>query len=488
MSLTAVLQQIVGLSLRFPRLIAGAGLFSAILAIIYATQNLGINTNTADMIANHLDWRQQYIAYTQAFPDNVDVVVAVVDGPNLETAEHAGQALSERLRQLPEQVQWVQFPAADPFFVRHALLYLTVEDLEPLGLRLAAAQPLLAQLSQSPDITVFLGTLRQALSQGDGAGAVWATSADTQALAASLSAVAAGVNSGPESGDAVHWSWRSALHGGQVRTGPARAVVTIKPHLDFGEPFPLDPLLRALRPIVTTLEREMPGVSVRFTGGIAMSNEELKSVSHGMGFAGAGALALVCVILVVGLRSVAAVGACLLCLVIGLCWTAAFAAWAIGSLNLISVAFAVLYVGLGVDYAIHYAMRAREALDAGSAVQPALATAGTEVGSALALCAVSTGIGFYAFVPTDFAGVAELGLISGTGMFISLAATLLLMPALLLLFGSAPQAASQREVMGAASYSRPRRSIARWAVAHRRLVLALTLAVGLGAIATSTLR
>ena len=111
-----------------------------------------------------------------------------------------------------------------------------------------------------------------------------------------------------------------------------------------------------------------------------------------------------------------------------------------GRLNLISVAFAVLYIGLGVDFAIHYCLRYREHLSDGAPRGEALEQTSVNVGGSLFLCAVSTAIGFFAFIPTDYTGVAELGWISGFGMFISFATTLTVIPALLALLPYTPGA------------------------------------------------
>ena len=111
-------------------------------------------------------------------------------------------------------------------------------------------------------------------------------------------------------------------------------------------------------------------------------------------------------------------------LLFGLIATTAFATATIGELNLISVAFAVLYIGLGIDFAIHLLLRFREEKlsipDSSHALQMAI----THIFKSLILCAITTAIGFYSFIPTDYLGVAELGWIAGSGMFISLIFTL----------------------------------------------------------------
>ncbi|MEC7654789.1 MAG: MMPL family transporter, partial [Pseudomonadota bacterium] len=118
-------------------------------------------------------------------------------------------------------------------------------------------------------------------------------------------------------------------------------------------------------------------------------------------------------------------------LICGLIWTAGFATAVVGHLNLLSVAFAVLFIGLGVDFGIHLALRFAEEFRNDIQKSKALRIAARAVGGAMALCAISAAIGFYAFLPTAYLGLAELGLISGTSMFIALFMSLTLLPAIL---------------------------------------------------------
>ena len=111
--------------------------------------------------------------------------------------------------------------------------------------------------------------------------------------------------------------------------------------------------------------------------------------------------------------------------------TAGFATAVVGHLNLLSVAFAVLFIGLGVDFGIHLALRFAEEFRNDVQKSKALRIAARAVGGAMALCAISAAIGFYAFLPTAYLGLAELGVISGTSMFIALFMSLTLLPAIL---------------------------------------------------------
>jgi len=133
------------------------------------------------------------------------------------------------------------------------------------------------------------------------------------------------------------------------------------------------------------------------------------------------------------LRSVRIIFAILFTLGCGLAMTAAFGLLAIGRFNLISVAFAVLFVGLGVDLGIQFAVRYRAERHAQGDLHKALRAAGAGVGSSLALAAAAIAAGFYAFLPTDYRGISELGLIAGTGMLIAFLLSITMLPALLLI-------------------------------------------------------
>ena len=177
---------------------------------------------------------------------------------------------------------------------------------------------------------------------------------------------------------------------------------------------------------------------VRLAGGAALSTEELTSVFEGAKAASFLSLAMVSICLFFGLRSIVLVGATILTLVCGLIWTAGFAVAAVGHLNLLSVAFAVLFIGLGVDFGIHFALRYAEAVRNGAACVEALHGAGLGVGCDGALRSFGRNR-IYAFLPTAYLGLAELGLISGTGMFIALFMSLSLLPAFLSLLPFKPR-------------------------------------------------
>src|SRR5262249_40010942 len=115
------------------------------------------------------------------------------------------------------------------------------------------------------------------------------------------------------------------------------------------------------------------------------------------------------------------------------------AALTVRDLNVVSAAFNVLIVGLGGEFGIHFAMRYVELVASGRRRTEALVETAESIGGALFSSAVTTSLGFFLFLLTDFPGVAQPGLISGAGIFASLAAPLTVLPAILALGGREPR-------------------------------------------------
>jgi hopanoid biosynthesis associated RND transporter like protein HpnN len=177
---------------------------------------------------------------------------------------------------------------------------------------------------------------------------------------------------------------------------------------------------------------------VRVTGELALSTEELTTVTRGALQSGIISFFAVGIVLFIALRSGKLVLATLVTLVAGLIWTFAFAAAAIGTLNMVSVAFAVLYIGLGTDFGVHFCLRWQDLRSHGRTRDAAMRETASDVGLSLVICAATTAIGFLAFWPTDYNGVSELGLISGAGIFLSFFANLTVLPALIDVLAPAP--------------------------------------------------
>ncbi len=392
-------------------------------SLVASKHRLGINSNFDEMLDPDLPFRRAQEAFIEAFPQYEANLVLVVDADTPEDARAAATSFAAALAERPELFRYVHVPMAEPFLEGHAFYYLDEEELDDLALRLAEIQPFLGRLTRDPSLRGLFDMLGYALDEQAKGGEF-----DATPLLKRLRAAIDGV----VRGEPTRLSWQELMQDEDETPSVAdrRQIVLAQAVRDYGAFQPAGGALAAAREIFAALPRD-GHARLRITGGLAMEHEELTTVRQGAEWIGLLTMVLVGLVLAVGLRSVRLVVTSLVALVVGLLLTTAFAALAVGHLNPISVAFGVLYIGLGVDYAIHLTLRYREGIEAGRSHLDALGDAAGDVGSSLVLCTLTTAIGFYAFVPTAYRGVSELGLISGTGMFIGLFVSLTVLPALL---------------------------------------------------------
>ena len=425
MTLSFLLAGIAGYCSRNAWRVVLVGLLLGLLSGGLAYFRLGVSTDTDALFAADLPWRQRAMELDRDFPQFRDLLVAVIEANSPEAAEATAAALEAALKADPAHFSFVRRPDASPYLEKNGLLFLEPAELQDLLDRTIDAQPFLGQLAADPSARGLFAAL-SLLAIGAEQGANLAPFAGPLGMFhAALSDAAAG--------KARPLSWQSLLGGGLAeKAGPYRFVLA-KAKLDLTALEPGAAAGDALRAAAAGLEFVRDGsAKVRLTGGVALQDEEFSTVAQGAVAGAVGSAVLVVLWLVLAVRSLRLIVPIIATLLLGLLVTTGFAALAIGTLNLISVAFAVLFVGIAVDLAIQYCVRAR-ALRLTMALEDVIPGAAAMVGPPVLVSAMAAAAGFLAFAPTSFKGVAELGLIAGFGMFVALAATMTFLPAMLAL-------------------------------------------------------
>lgn len=450
---------------------AGAPLAAAILILgglagYYAATHLKVNTDTSAMLDPELPFQQRAAELKDAFPQIKNDVVIIVRAPTLDEADAYAGELREKLLADKENFTAVFAPAADPFFRENGLLYLDQSELETRLTQMSKAAGLIETLIKDAS----LGTLFTTLAENDQLAERSDLGQETlQEIYGELAAVA---QASLES-ERRPFSWMGALDE-ETRNEPHHTrLVYATPVLDFTKLKPAKTAIMALRAETDKLDAAYGGrVETYVTGDPALRMEELDSVTTGIGLSFALSFVLVSLLLLLCYRSLPMAVLTLAGLVVTLMLTSAFAAAVIGELNLVSVAFTVLLVGLGLDFAIHLLLHIQEHRAAGRDNISALRRAIHEVGPALALAAPTTAIAFLSFVPTRFDGIAQLGVIAGAGVVIAFFVTITFAPAALALFkGQAGRTHSGRV-----------RGFFTWIENHSGPVAAATVIFGLAAL------
>jgi len=391
---------------------------------------LSVDTDSSRMLASDLPFQERAGALNAAFPELKNQIVVVIEGDSVDTTDPALAAIAARLAS-GEAVDWVFAPAADPWLVTHGLLFLDLEDLDDRLTRLSKSANLLARLRTDNSVDGFLAALAEATALAEASGA------DLAALAP-FYAEAAAVLTGDRVGEPRPFHWQAAVGGGDG--APVLRILSAGPRLDFRALNPAKAAVAEVRAAIDALDPSLrEEVTIGVTGDPALRSEELQSVRDGIELSLALSLALVALLLRLALVSMSRMAVAMGALAVTLVATAGFAGLVVGALNLISIAFVVLMVGLGIDFAIHFLAHLDEQNADHSDRKAALGATARSIGTAMVLSAATTALAFFAFATTDFAGMAQLGLIGGAGVLIALAVTMTLIPALVMVWpGAAP--------------------------------------------------
>ncbi len=397
----------------------------AVAGSLLAMKQLRVNTDASDMIDPELPYRVAQRDFEAAFPELDDVILVWVRAPSADEVDAFTARLSGALSSQTETIRSVYAPTAHPFFARNGLLLLSETKLESQLNRLTKASPVIEALNSDQSADTLFATLARR------ADLAASTDTDDGSFLDPVYRELAAVIDARLSGSPRPLSWQRLFTVDDSGTSVHQRVIAISPELDFSSLQPAREVLRVIRDMAAQIENEADwgGLEYGVTGTPALRTEELRSVSSGIEISLGLSFVLVAILLWLAFRSFGMVLTALATLVLTLGLTAGLATLTVGALNLVSIAFAVLLIGLGIDFAIHFALHIMETRRSGTPNGEAVQLSIREVGGALALCAPTTALAFFAFVPTQFVGMAQLGIISGAGVLIAFIVAVTVIPA-----------------------------------------------------------
>ncbi|HWX85540.1 MAG TPA: MMPL family transporter [Xanthobacteraceae bacterium] len=404
--------------------VIGLALVVTVASSWYAATHFSMTTDINKLISTDMPWRQREMAFEKAFPQ-YELIVAVIEAPTPELVAAASDALAARLAQQKDLFRSVQQPQGGAFFARNGFLFETTDQLEPQLKNLTQAQRLVQVLAGDPSLRGVIQALQFGLLGVQGG----RITLDAMTWPMTLGADAIEkVNAGQP----ATFSWRDMVQGRASTESERRKFLNIQGVLDYSE---LEPGLKATDAIrKAAADLNFAGnyqATLRLTGPVPLADEEFATIKENAALNATVTIAIVLFILWLALRWFRIIFAVFVALVVGLAVTAAGGMLMVGTLNLISVYFAVLFVGLGVDFGLQFSVRYRAERHEVDDLHEALLYSGRRAGAPLTLAALATAAGFLSFLPTDYKGVSELGLIAGVGMLIAFFTSITLLPALL---------------------------------------------------------
>jgi hopanoid biosynthesis associated RND transporter like protein HpnN len=426
--LTGLLSHIVDLACRRPwQIVVLAGLLAAA-GLAYVATHFAMSTDSSALMSPDVDWRVNERRMDAAFPQNGDNIAIVIDGATPEIAESAAVRLNARLADDRRHFVQVTRPDGGDFFARNGLLFGTPQDVSAATARMIRAQPFLGPLAADPSLHGIAGTLGTMIE------GVRSGQARFDQFDKPMAALSRAIDDRLQ-GRTAFFSWLDLFAAKGSGLQPAkRRLIVATPVLDYGDLQPGSSASEAVRGAARALAIDPAhGATVRLTGSAPLSDEEFASLADKIWLVAGAMAAAMLLTLWLATRSGLIVGAIMATTIAGLVVTTALGLAAVGQFNLISVAFIPLFVGLGVDFGIQIGVRFQADNRGQGDAKAALATATAALGPSLLLAAGAVCLGFLAFLPTAYVGIAELGIIAGMGMIIALLFSITLLPALIVI-------------------------------------------------------
>ena len=401
--------------------IIGIAVVLGLAAAVYAAGHFAIDADVNKLISKELPWRQREVAFEKSFPPKEETILAVIDAPTSELATQATAAVIQKLSDQKDHFRSILEAGGGPFFQKNGLLFLPTEEVVALTKKLGEAKPVIQTLAQDSNLRGLTTALNYGLI------GVRMNQYTLDNFSGTLNMVSDTLDEAI-AGRAASFSWRAMLNGRPPTPDERRRFVEIRPVLDYAALMPGKVATDAIRQAAADLDI---GAKLRLTGPVAIADEEYATLEEGAFTNTTVTIVVVLTILWLALRSFGIILAVAISLLVGLSITAAVGLALVGALNLISVAFAVLFIGLGVDFGIQFSVRYRAERHEVDDLHQALVNTASHVGAPLTLAAAATAAGFLSFLPTDYKGLSELGLLAGLGMIIAFLTSITLIPALL---------------------------------------------------------
>ena len=431
----------------------------AVAAGLYTARSLEFKTSRNDLIGRDSEYWRNYSEYAREFRAEEDYIILVEsDQPARNRAAvdalveavvapannpHPGDPATAQKFVAEDVFYRVDFNAMKPWF----LYYLSVDDLRQIRDSIKDFKQLLAILEHDPTLSTFFESMSRMLDQ-------MATAPDAQRrqMEAFLPTITGIVTQmaefqGQEAKNELLSPWASAFfsadmvgeaeqqmqwQGYQTFQHGKMFVVLVHPQAGTGAKVTHEATIPKLRRIIAEVHQQFPELRIGLTGEPVLDYDEMTESQRDATHATLLTLVLIGALFAVGfrevLRPVLAVG----CMVIVLAASMGYATLSIGHLNMITVTFAVMILGLGIDLGIQFIARYEEELSKGESRTQAVATAIERAGLSIITAGVTNAAAFFAMGLSGFRGVTELGVIAGGGMLIATAATVLVLPALLL--------------------------------------------------------
>ncbi len=429
-----VLGKLADVVTRRPKLFVIPQIFLAVGCIVYTVCFLQFDTGRDNLVGSDKKYHQDFLKFKKEFSLKDDLVV-VVESEDREKNRQFVERIGAKLKAETNLFANVIYTRDLKMLGRKALQFLPEDKLIELQQTLVDYTPFVRQFSGTTNLESFFAMVNTQFHS-----AKREENAQNDSLVKALPALERIVRSAQESllrfgvppspgvsaffgaGDEAQQQIYITFAKGQIYLVTAQT-----PAEELGAK-----TVARLRELVEETQREVPGLNVGVTGEPVLEIDEMTQSERDMTISTIVSFVLVFIIIIFGYGKISRRIKADACLIVGMSYSMAFTTLAVGHLNILTITFAPILIGIAIDFGVHLIARYEEELQRGNTPEAALRTAMIYTGQGIFTGAFTTAGAFLAMGFTDFKGIQEMGVISGGGLLICLVPMLTMLPAMLL--------------------------------------------------------
>lgn len=405
-----------------------------LVSLLYTVKNLEFITDRNALVGGEKEYHRLFLELKKEFPIQDDLVV-VVESEQVERNRQFVERLGARLERETNLLAHVFYKGDLKRMGPKALLFLPHDALRDLLKTLQEYQPMMSRFTQASNLVSLLDSLNTQFRT-----ARRETNASNAALIKALPALERILSQAADSltrpgqppapGINALFEEAQEAEGQMYLTFASNRIYLVTAQAKTAELN--EAAIARVRQLVAETQTEVSGLNVGLTGEPVLEIDEMIQSQRDSTLASVVSLVLVLLIFVYGYRETGRPIKATVCLLVGLTYTMGFTTLAVGHLNILTITFVPILIGLAIDFGVHLITRYEEELRHGRTELYALEKAMVMTGKGILTGAVTTAGAFFAMAFTSFKGIQEMGIICSGGMMVCLVPMLTLLPVLLL--------------------------------------------------------
>ncbi len=448
--LNKLFQFIERLAFKHSLVVVAVSLILAGLSIWVTAEKLTFKTGRGDLVAKGLPYVKLYEEYRDQFED-LEGMVIVAESESPEKMAEFAETLAGKLQVRPDLFSQVIYKFDTSYFRSSFLLYLDPPDLKSLQTKLEEHQDFIESVNAAPGLNPLLNEINREISSGMvdslmtdflGEGDAEEEKKNDENDLNLLIRIIEEMNRSLKKNYHYQSPWQSLFNSGEASLREKGYLVSKNEKLLFILAVPNEDetsftgykdSVYSARELIAEVKKDFPSISVGLTGEDVISTDEMITTQKDVELASKIALGGIALLFIIAFKGIVKPLLAVFSLLIALAWSLGFTSLTVGHLNILSVVFTTILIGLGIDFGIHILERYKEERQEGVDISTALQKTLQGTGQGNFSGAITTAIAFGAMVLTDFIGIVELGWIAGWGILFCMIAMVLLLPALVAL-------------------------------------------------------